>query len=540
MRIPYANRTADVELPVVEGQPKVTVKLIIDSFRGHFPSNFIELFEAFVLMSPKRVRVTFKSPRALEDVQHSGLDFRGQPVIVRPCRTAKWVNVTRLSYGIPDEALKTALGPYGRIFTVKTDTYQGVYTGVRHVLMEITTPIPSSLKIAEHWCNVFYPGQVPTCFSCRRTGHTRANCPGNVETVLAVGAAVEAAPVLLSPARHDLVAEFVGSVVDQVSQGAATFAEVLGAGLGGQQETHTHILNEDQSLETNGGGQDVGSKANRDDSGAGGDVQGLQTDGTGQVSGPKANCDDPFVSETVQGLEAGGAGLATGPKTNGTDPASNEKARVASDSHNNNVQGLKVESDDRGAGLETNVDVTDLMTANKYADTTSESDSSDLFASDDEEQYEDAQEVMDSLQLKRVFSSDSSDSSESTFKRERKRGKVVQAQLNDMFSRAEDRLARASCTPLPDGDDDDDLTQDPNLNTPKDPEHVDDQLSLATDIDSTDYPLTQLTPLSKVAPSASQPTDLLSSCLRTSTRPTPVVGTRRVLRSSQTQDKPTN
>ena len=58
MRIPFANRTADVDLSAVPVQPKVTVKVVIDDFREQLPSNFSELFEAFVLLSPRKVRVT--------------------------------------------------------------------------------------------------------------------------------------------------------------------------------------------------------------------------------------------------------------------------------------------------------------------------------------------------------------------------------------------------------------------------------------------------------------------------------------------------
>ena len=39
MRVPYANRTADVELPAVAGQPRVTVKSIIDDFKTQMPDN---------------------------------------------------------------------------------------------------------------------------------------------------------------------------------------------------------------------------------------------------------------------------------------------------------------------------------------------------------------------------------------------------------------------------------------------------------------------------------------------------------------------
>ena len=177
MRIPFANRTADVELPATPRQQKVTVKSIIDEFRSQLPSNFEALFEAFVLLSPKKVRVTCRNNRALEEVSHLGLSFRNSPVVFHPCRLAKWVNITRLSYGIPDQAIIEALNPYGKVLSVKMDTYQGVYIGIRNVLIEITTPIPSSLRVADHWCNAFYPGQTPTCFACRKIGHTRATCP---------------------------------------------------------------------------------------------------------------------------------------------------------------------------------------------------------------------------------------------------------------------------------------------------------------------------------------------------------------------------
>ena len=127
MCIPFANRTADVDLPAAPGQGKVTVKHVIDSFQGQFPDNFVNIFEAFVLLSPRKIRVTFRSPRALEEAQNLGLAFRNQPVVLHPCRTAKWVNMTQLSYGVPDKALQDALTPFGRVLQVKMDIYKNVY-----------------------------------------------------------------------------------------------------------------------------------------------------------------------------------------------------------------------------------------------------------------------------------------------------------------------------------------------------------------------------------------------------------------------------
>ena len=40
MRIPFANRTPDADLLAVQGQPKVTVKAVIDAFRDQFLRDF--------------------------------------------------------------------------------------------------------------------------------------------------------------------------------------------------------------------------------------------------------------------------------------------------------------------------------------------------------------------------------------------------------------------------------------------------------------------------------------------------------------------
>ena len=140
------------------------------------PTNFNTLLEAFVLISPRQVRVTWKTPLAMEKFCHSGLCFRSSPVTIRPCQSAKWVTISRLSYGILDDVVKAALEPYGKIIQFKMDSYRGVYIGTRTVLMDLAKPIPSRLLIAGHWCNVNYNGQTPTCFSCHKPGHSYKDC----------------------------------------------------------------------------------------------------------------------------------------------------------------------------------------------------------------------------------------------------------------------------------------------------------------------------------------------------------------------------
>ena len=93
--------------------------------------------------------------------------------------------------------------------------------------MEVATPIPSTLRVAEHWCNVFYIGQTPTCFACHQVGHTRHVCPNRiVPPAPAVDVVADTAPILLSPARETLVQDVLDSLTEQVSR-RASFAEVV-------------------------------------------------------------------------------------------------------------------------------------------------------------------------------------------------------------------------------------------------------------------------------------------------------------------------
>ncbi len=168
MKIPFANWTVDVDLPNVDGQPHITVKGIIKQM----PDNFNTLLEEFVLLFPRSICITCRTSHAMEEFCHSGLTFRNSPIVIRPCKTAKWVNLTRLSYGVPTEVISEALQPYGKVIQVKMDSYHGVYVGIRNILMKITKSIPSRLQVA---------GQVPTCFTCHQPGHANKDCPARAD-----------------------------------------------------------------------------------------------------------------------------------------------------------------------------------------------------------------------------------------------------------------------------------------------------------------------------------------------------------------------
>ena len=176
--IPHVNRTCDVVLSAHTEANKINVKEVIDDFRGQV-EDYTSVFEAIVLMAPDRFRVTFKGARKMEAAEHSGLTVRGFPVTFRPVSRYTWVNVTRLSYGVPDEEISKALSGFGEIRKITSEIYSRIYTGVRHVLMDIKNPIPFRMRIAGHWCFVHHKGQKRLCFGCGQEGHNRSSCPTN-------------------------------------------------------------------------------------------------------------------------------------------------------------------------------------------------------------------------------------------------------------------------------------------------------------------------------------------------------------------------
>ena len=188
--IPHLNKTVDILLSERIDARTVNVREVIDDLRGQV-DDYTAVFEAVVLMAPGRFRVTFKSSCKMEVAENSGLLVWGLPVDFVPVSQFKWVNVTRLSYGVADEEIRRVLEAYGAIRLIKSEVYSLIYNGVRHVLMEVRENIPSRLKIAGHWCFVHYRGQKRVCFQCGKEGHQRDRCLSNLACDSSVCAADE-------------------------------------------------------------------------------------------------------------------------------------------------------------------------------------------------------------------------------------------------------------------------------------------------------------------------------------------------------------
>jgi hypothetical protein len=227
--IPFINRTVDIILSDRLEFWDVNVREVIDEFQSQC-DDFHAMFEAFVLMAPGRYRVTCKSSRKLQAAEAMAFTVRGLPVEFQPISSFKWVNITRLSYGVPEQEVSNVLSVYGPIKMIKLEQYSNVYTGVRNVLMEVRSNIPARVRIAGHMCNVYYKGQKRLCFHCGKEGHIISKCPAKDpalertgEPVVGQSAPVAVAPVPLVPVAAALVPDAPAPAVPVAS---ATVADV--------------------------------------------------------------------------------------------------------------------------------------------------------------------------------------------------------------------------------------------------------------------------------------------------------------------------
>ena len=182
MVFPYANRAAVASLPALALAAKpATVKEVIEDFSKQCPHESV--LESVQLIKGRTLRVVFSSPDVMEDIVSGGLTFRDHPITLKTPSVYKWVTLLDLPYGIPEGEIKTVLSKFGQVAHIRAESYMGLYTGTRHVKMEIKTAIPSRTVVAGHPCTVFYRGQIRSCFRCGHTGHEAKKCPQKTPAV---------------------------------------------------------------------------------------------------------------------------------------------------------------------------------------------------------------------------------------------------------------------------------------------------------------------------------------------------------------------
>nr|XP_037289558.1 uncharacterized protein LOC119183350 [Rhipicephalus microplus] len=91
-----------------------------------------------------------------------------------------------LLHGVPDEAVRVALTPYGKVTEISRDKWkvQGCNdkgSTTRSVTLRLhagvsVDDLPHQLRVAEDMALVVIPGRAPLCLRCRAIGHIRRDC----------------------------------------------------------------------------------------------------------------------------------------------------------------------------------------------------------------------------------------------------------------------------------------------------------------------------------------------------------------------------
>ena len=107
------------------------------------------------------------------EVFHVNLDLAGLGT--------KRIRVANLPPEVPDEVLRVALQPYGKVVTVSGETWSKAYryqvpNGIRNVLIMMSKHAPATMTVAGSKILLSYEGQPLTCYSCGQEGHVASTC----------------------------------------------------------------------------------------------------------------------------------------------------------------------------------------------------------------------------------------------------------------------------------------------------------------------------------------------------------------------------
>jgi predicted AlkP superfamily pyrophosphatase or phosphodiesterase len=91
------------------------------------------------------------------------------------------VRIANLPPELPNEVIRTHLSKYGTIQHIMDETWSHTYrycvgNGIRIVTMDLTTHVPSHLRIEGYRALISYNGQPVTCYICNATDHMAQDC----------------------------------------------------------------------------------------------------------------------------------------------------------------------------------------------------------------------------------------------------------------------------------------------------------------------------------------------------------------------------
>ena len=107
-----------------------------------------------------------------------------RPHVLHPLpRPVTFMTVYDAPNELPPSALQARLSKYGKAFLQrlgKLQEFPGVLNGLRHVCMDIRTPIPFYLRFGKFLLRVYYDGQLKTCCKCNASDHLGKDCNNTV------------------------------------------------------------------------------------------------------------------------------------------------------------------------------------------------------------------------------------------------------------------------------------------------------------------------------------------------------------------------
>ena len=98
------------------------------------------------------------------------------------------IRIANLPPEVAEDTLRTSLTQYGKILSVKEETWARTYGyavayGIRQVEMTLKKHIPSHMTISGHRVLTPYDAQPLTCYGCGAIGHMYHACPTSVERI---------------------------------------------------------------------------------------------------------------------------------------------------------------------------------------------------------------------------------------------------------------------------------------------------------------------------------------------------------------------